>query len=144
MMGTRRRFLVAWLFTAFAILALGIWARPARAAEAAREVKLKAKEFAFDRAKPKVEPGRVTFVVTNVGVYPHGFAIEGMKAAIPRIDPGETARITVDLPKGAHVFYCPQRGHRERGMVGELAVGIAAKPAAKKKPARPRGGYYGY
>ena len=79
--------------------------------------------------------------MTNAGEFPHAFAIEGIevKSTIPRIDPGETAKITVDLLKGAYVFYCPLEGHREQGMVGNLVVGVSAKPAAKKRPAAPVG-----
>ncbi|MEE9240761.1 MAG: cupredoxin domain-containing protein [bacterium] len=142
----RSSFLIAWLFAAFLTLALGVWTQPIRAAQDVREVKYTASEFFFDPDKVKIDSGKVTFVVTNAGDYPHAFAIEGMeaKSTIPRIDPGETAKITVDLRKGAYVFYCPLEGHREQGMVGNFAVGVASKPAAKKKQTSTGGGDSGY
>jgi plastocyanin len=146
MMGARKSARAAWIFAAFAILALGVWVRPARAGQDTREVKLTASDFFFDLDDVKTASGRITFTVANTGEYPHAFAIEGMeaKSTISRIDPGRTAKIAVDLSKSAYVFYCPLEGHREQGMVGNLVVGDASKPAAKKKPARPRGGYSGY
>jgi len=140
-MRTKRSLLVAWFFAVFVIFGKGTGALPALAAQDVREVKVTASEFFFDPDKNKTASGKVAFVVTNAGEFPHAFAIEGIevKSTIPRIDPGETAKITVDLLKGAYVFYCPLEGHREQGMVGNFVVGVSAKPAAKKRPAAPLG-----
>lgn len=106
----------------------------AATALATKEVKLDAIEFGFAPATVKVDAGRVSFVVTNMGRFPHGFAIDGITESIPKIAPGKTATLTLDLPKGSYTFFCPVKGHRAKGMEGALGAGVAPK-AAEKAPA---------
>ncbi|MFQ5802400.1 MAG: cupredoxin domain-containing protein [Candidatus Methylomirabilales bacterium] len=113
------------------------------AALAAQEVKLNETEFAFDPPTVKTDAGEVTFVVTNTGQYPHGFAIDGITKTLPRIEPGDTARLTLKLPKGTYTFYCPVKGHRGKGMEGALGAGVAPK-AVEKAPAPAPRRYPGY
>ncbi|MFQ5853002.1 MAG: cupredoxin domain-containing protein [Candidatus Binatia bacterium] len=113
------------------------------AREPTAEVKLDATEFAFEPATFSVDPGEVTFVITNRGRYPHSFAIEGVAGKTSRIQPGETAKITLALSRGNYTVYCFLKGHRERGMVATLSVGaIAEKPAPKPEPKPAAPGYY--
>ncbi|MFQ5846617.1 MAG: cupredoxin domain-containing protein [Candidatus Methylomirabilales bacterium] len=106
---------------------------------AAQQVKLNATEFAFRPSSASVEPGEVTFVVKNNGEYVHGFAIEGIRKNLPRIEPGETARLTVPLRKGTYTFYCPVKGHRGKGMEGALGAGVTPKAVEKAPvPAAPK------
>ena len=105
------------------------------------EVKLDAIEYAFEPDKVSVDPGKVTFVIENKGRRRHGFAIDEVAGEISRIQPGETAKITLTLSTGNYTVYCPVKGHRDRGMVGTLGVGaVAEKPKPKAEPAGP--GYY--
>ena len=107
------------------------------------EVKLDVIEYAFEPDTVNVDPGKVTFVVENKGRRRHGFAIDGVAGEISRIQPGETAKITVTLSTGNYTVYCPVKGHRDRGMVGTLGVGaVAEKPAPKPEAEPSRSGYY--
>jgi plastocyanin len=109
------------LFAAIAIAVSG--GSPASAYRDGSVVNMDADEFSFAPSSPRVKPGKITFVVRNVGRYPHALAIENLRAGTPLIKPGETARLTVNISRGKTVFYCPLRGHREKGMEGSLAGG---------------------
>ena len=43
-----------------------------------------------------------------------------VEIASPRLKPGETAVVIVELPEGKYEVYCPVPGHKERGMAGEV------------------------
>lgn len=71
--------------------------------------------------------------VINAGQSPHDllFCGDGVKStsdcterwAYTRLEPGQEANITVDIPKaGTFEFYCTIPGHKQGGMVGELIV----------------------
>ncbi len=122
-MPTARKGLHARLCVPMVSIILGLLYQLSFASEGLHEMKLKATEFAFQPTKVVVADGTVTFVVTNEGALPHALAIEGVKETLPRIDPDQTLKLTVNLSKGTYVFYCPLVGHRERGMEGRLAVG---------------------
>ncbi len=67
--------------------------------------------FTLDRAS--VNAGVTTFVVNNVDVMPHDFMIQGngIQEATPRIAPGKSASLTVDLKPGTYDYVCTVDGH---------------------------------
>ena len=94
-------------------------------------VELVATEFAFDPADVDVEPGEITFTVSNEGEFPHALEIEGngIEEETEELGPGESGSLTVDLEPGEYELYCPVGDHRDQGMVGTLVVGGAAAGA---------------
>jgi len=67
------------------------------------------------------KPGKVIFVVTNVGKLPHDFKINGKKT--PLIQPGKSARLLVTFPKkGKYPYLCTVPGHAAAGMKGIFTV----------------------
>ncbi|MGH2591623.1 MAG: plastocyanin/azurin family copper-binding protein [Actinomycetota bacterium] len=92
-------------------------------------------EWALTLEAGAIRPGRVTFVVVNRGTIPHGFEIEveaddssgpgggdGLKAETNVLQPGQTARLTLDLPAGLYKVECLIDGHDDLGMEGFLEV----------------------
>jgi plastocyanin len=91
-------------------------------------------EWAVTLEAGAIRPGRVTFVVRNRGTIPHGFEIEadgdssgsgsgdGLKAETELLQPGETARLSLDLLSGVYKVECLVDGHDDRGMEGFLEV----------------------
>lgn len=72
----------------------------------------------------EVKPGEIEFVVRNDGRRLHAFAVE-TPDGIERTDdikPGETARLTVDLPEGKYRVYDPREDYRARGVRGTVIV----------------------
>lgn len=69
--------------------------------------------------------GSQTFQVENGGKETHSLQIEGngtsvkLPADLPR---GERATLTVDLKPGSYTFYCPIKGHKEKGMTTAVTV----------------------
>jgi uncharacterized cupredoxin-like copper-binding protein len=112
----------------FAVAATAGTAEPSGAeatpsgAEATTTVRARAGEMFFrlsQRTLPR--PGRVTFVVTNVGHAPHDFRIDGKKTALIR--PHGTARLTVTFrKKGRYPYACTVAGHAAAGMKGVFTV----------------------
>lgn len=69
-------------------------------------------------------PGEVTIVVSNRGRFPHALAIVGREEKLSYIDSGETQSLRLKLDKEEElIFYCPQPGHRKKGMEGKLSIG---------------------
>lgn len=69
--------------------------------------------------------GAVTLHVMNSGTRAHGIEIEGegVDAELePRLGPGETGTLTVDLRPGTYRVYCPVDDHAELGMELQLEV----------------------
>jgi plastocyanin len=94
-------------------------------------------EWALTLEAQAIRPGRVTFDVSNRGTMAHGFEIEsegtdssgsgsgdddGIKAESGLIQPGRTARLTLDLPAGLYKVECLVEGHDDMGMEGLLEV----------------------
>ena len=110
---------------AWSLMGLLLWMVAAHSsAQGAKELQVTAEEFSYHPATIDVPAGEVRIVVTNQGSFPHGFAIVDRKEGIDFLDAGETKRLTLrfDQP-GEIVFYCPQPGHRDRGMEGKLVIG---------------------
>lgn len=97
-------------------------------------------EWAVTLEAGAIRPGRVTFVVHNRGTIPHGFEIEaegegdssgpgsgdGLKAETELLQPGETARLSLDLLPGLYKVECLVDGHDDLGMEGVLEVRMDA------------------
>lgn len=89
-------------------------------------VDITATDFKFDPKDPAVQPGQVTFDLTNDGETVHNIEVEGPsgEAELPEdIGPGEKGSVTVDLNEpGKYKFYCPVGNHEQLGMVGDVTV----------------------
>ena len=72
----------------------------------------------------EVRAGDVEFVVKNDGERLHAFAVESSNGTkrTEDIEPGETARLTVDLADGKYRMYDPRGGYRTRGVSGTVIV----------------------
>jgi plastocyanin len=87
---------------------------------ALRTVKVDAGEFFFRLSTTSMRPGKIRFLVTNVGHIPHGFWIAGKST--PTIEPGTTATLVVRLHPGAYLYTCTVPGHAAVGMKGRFVV----------------------
>jgi uncharacterized cupredoxin-like copper-binding protein len=117
----RLRFPLALAIAAIAVLALaGVAGASTRAAVTTNQVK--AGEFYFKlSSKSLKKPGKVTFVVKNVGQILHDFKIGGKQT--PLIKPGKTAKLTVTFKKaGKYPYLCTVLGHASAGMEGTFTV----------------------
>ncbi|MBI5666984.1 MAG: cupredoxin domain-containing protein [Chloroflexi bacterium] len=83
-----------------------------------------ARDFSFALDVSQAEAGTVTFVVDNHGTMPHDFAFKGsgVEQKTPIIQPGETARLTVELQPGTYTYLCTIPGHEQLGMKGTFTV----------------------
>ena len=73
----------------------------------------------------RIDPGTRKLVLKRESGL-HGLAIVGRDEKIPYIEFGETQSLTINFDKpGEVIFYCPQPGHRNKGMEGEFSVGKA-------------------
>jgi uncharacterized cupredoxin-like copper-binding protein len=89
-------------------------------------------DFHIALSKKSFSPGRYTFVAQNKGQTTHALMITGpgIKMAMTKdISPGQSAKLTVTLKKGAYDIDCPVPGHKALGMNVNISVsgGSAAK-----------------
>ncbi len=71
-------------------------------------------EWSVSPETPPVRPGSITFVIRNSGKFPHGFRIkqddvsggDRFEARSRTLQPGETTRLTVNLPAGVYSIEC--------------------------------------
>jgi uncharacterized cupredoxin-like copper-binding protein len=114
--------------TAVAALAAAL-AAPA-AASAASPIKVKEKEFSISGVPKTLKHGvKYTFTLSNAGKYPHDLLFDGKKVHdvgvhnAHAVKPGGTASFSVTFPTaGKYEFYCAIKGHRAKGMQGEVKV----------------------
>jgi plastocyanin len=91
-------------------------------------------EWALTPEASAIRPGRVNFLIRNRGTINHGFEIElegdssghgsddRFKAETELIQPGESSRLSMELPPGAYKIECLVEGHDDMGMEGLLEV----------------------
>lgn len=93
-----------------------------------KQVRMVAKEYAFQPKSLKVKPGeKVTVTLVNQGTTPHSieFALpEGMTALQKTVPPGDTGTLEFTAPSkpGTYEFDCPVADHKQHGMKGTLTV----------------------
>lgn len=72
-----------------------------------------------------LSPAQATFNITNTGTHEHSFEVEGggIEKALDRpLQPGQSAKLVVDLHAGTYKVYCPVADHEDRGMTRPLVV----------------------
>jgi len=82
-------------------------------------------EFRIELPSTTVAPGTYTFNLTNKGHVGHDLVFNGPgvdNEKTPVIDPGKTAKLTVDLKTGTYDVYCSVPGHKQAGMDVKLKV----------------------
>jgi uncharacterized cupredoxin-like copper-binding protein len=91
-------------------------------APTASTIQVKAGEFFFRFSSRSIrKPGKVTFVVKNVGSVSHDLKIN--RRTTPLISPGKTARLVVTFKKkGKFSYLCTVPGHAAAGMRGVFTV----------------------
>ena len=88
------------------------------------QVSVALREFDISPERSEVAAGEIELVVNNEGERVHELAVR-TGAGVERtgaIDPGETGRMTIDLPPGTYEMYDPRDDHRARGMRATLVV----------------------
>ena len=103
-------------------------AAPASAASVTT-VKAVETDFHIALSKTTFKAGKYTFVAQNKGQTTHALMISGpgVKMAMTKdISPGQSAKLTVTLKKGAYDIDCPIPGHKQLGMNVNVTVGGAA------------------
>lgn len=82
------------------------------------------KDFFLEPETIVVQPGKITFVLTNAGKFTHDFRVsgEGVNERSKKIGIGRTQRFTLDLGEGEYEISCPLSNHADRGMTGKLIV----------------------
>jgi uncharacterized cupredoxin-like copper-binding protein len=82
-------------------------------------------EFKIELPSTTVAPGSYTFDLTNKGRVGHDLVFNGPgvdNEKTPVIDPGKTAKLSVDLKTGTYDVYCSVPGHKQAGMDVKLKV----------------------
>lgn len=110
-------------------------------AASAKTVKVKEKEWGIPAVPAQVAPGKVTFVVRNVGKLKHEFVViktkrrasklpvKGARAVetgrvgkISAFKPGQTRRITLALKAGHYALICNLPAHYKAGQRSDFNV----------------------
>jgi plastocyanin len=76
--------------------------------------------YSFNPSKFTVKSGSTITVKNTTTDTPHTFTVTGQNIDVT-VNPGDSAQVKVDLPKGTYPFYC--RFHKSLGMTGTLTVG---------------------
>jgi uncharacterized cupredoxin-like copper-binding protein len=98
---------------------------PTTAPTAPKSVPVSEVEFKIELPDRTLSPGAYTFDLTNKGHVGHDLVVDGPGVSnekTPVIDPGKTAKLTVDLKSGTYKLYCSVPGHEQAGMKLELKV----------------------
>jgi uncharacterized cupredoxin-like copper-binding protein len=98
---------------------------PTTAPTAPKNVPVSEVEFKIKLPSTTLSPGAYTFDLTNDGHVGHDLVVDGPGVSnekTPVIDPGKTAKLTVDLKSGTYKLYCSVPGHEQAGMKLELKV----------------------
>src|SRR5262249_16054557 len=116
-------------------------ASAAPAQPSATRVSVRLKEFRVLPARSHAAPGKVTFVVRNVGAISHEFVVlrtnipvgklptsganakeNGRVGKIGPVGPGQTRRLTLALRVGRYVLLCNLPGHYKAGQFASFRV----------------------
>jgi uncharacterized cupredoxin-like copper-binding protein len=98
---------------------------PTTAPAAPKSVPVIEIEFKIELPSTTLSPGSYTFDLTNKGHVGHDLVFNGPGVSnekTPVIDPGATAKLTVDLKSGTYDVYCSVPGHKQAGMDLKLKV----------------------
>lgn len=98
---------------------------PAAIGTAAHVAKVSEVEYKIRLPATTVERGRYTFDLENDGTIAHDLTIKGpgiSKKGTPKIQPGQKAKLEVDLQPGTYDLYCSVAGHKALGMDVKLTV----------------------
>jgi uncharacterized cupredoxin-like copper-binding protein len=117
------------------------------AAASATTVKAVETDFHIALSKTTFKPGKYTFVAQNKGQTTHALMISGpgIKMAMTKdLSPGQSAKLTVTLKKGAYDIDCPIPGHKALGMNVNVNVGGVAATTSKSSGSGSGSGGYGY
>jgi len=102
---------------------------------APRTVHVRLSEWTVALDPTQIAPGRVVFEVVNAGSIPHGFEVEGhgVEKSLSLLQPGQTGKLTLDLPAGRYETYCPvgKDSHKMLGMINHLSVAPATHTAGQ-------------
>ena len=81
-------------------------------------------KLAFTKKSATAKAGKVTIVMKNPSLFPHGMAIKGNGVNVKGkvVQKGGTSTVSTTLKKGKYEFYCPVKGHEAGGMKGTLTV----------------------
>lgn len=90
-------------------------------------VRLTLGEYRIAPQEVRVDAGRVELVVRNAGTMVHRLQLRTgdrarALATSPPLRPGETARLTVELPPGTYVGTCPLDRHDTLGEHGTIVA----------------------
>ena len=109
-------------------------AAPASAA-GVTTVKAVETDFHIALSQHSFKTGKYTFVAQNKGQTTHALMISGpgIKMAMTKnISPGQSAKLTVTLKKGAYDIDCPIPGHKALGMNVNITVGGASTTSSQQ------------
>jgi hypothetical protein len=82
-------------------------------------------EYRIEPGRVQARPGRLTLVSRDDGILAHRLAVGRGRLALavaPPVKPGQTASVTVDLPKGRFQLFCALSNHDVLGMRAPLEV----------------------
>ncbi|MBI4319743.1 MAG: cupredoxin domain-containing protein [Chloroflexi bacterium] len=92
----------------------------------AQEVKVNMGDFFYEPKEINVQPGRVRFVLVNVGQTAHRFALSGegfkFEQSSKNVAAGREGILEVDLGPGTYKMGCTLGDHEQRGSVGKMVV----------------------
>jgi uncharacterized cupredoxin-like copper-binding protein len=98
---------------------------PTTAPTAPKSVPVTEVEFKIELPSTNLSPGAYTFDLMNKGRLGHDLVFNGPGVSnekTPVIDPGKTAKLTVDLKSGTYDVYCSVPGHKQAGMDVKVKV----------------------
>jgi uncharacterized cupredoxin-like copper-binding protein len=88
-------------------------------------VTLAESEFKITPKDATTKSGKVTIDVKNGGAIVHNLNVEGNgieEKKTADLQPGSSAKLTLDLKPGKYEMYCSIDGHRASGMEGTITV----------------------
>jgi plastocyanin len=90
-----------------------------------KTIRIEETEFRLEPAEITLDkPGTYVLEAVNSGDTVHALEVEGqgIEEKTEEIQPGQNAKLGVELAAGTYELYCPVGGHKEEGMEGTLTV----------------------